>query len=90
MKKSNKRNKNLVIILLTILLLALAVGYAAFSDVLTISGTANAKGTFNLEFQNAEIVTAVGVNETGTKAEILEDKNTLNVNVADLHIQEQE
>ena len=84
MKKNNKQNKNVIIILLLILLLALAVGYAAFSDILTISGTANAKGTFNLEFQNAEIVTAVGVNETGTKAEISEDKNTLNVSVVDL------
>ena len=84
MKKNQKRNKNLIIIALLIILLALAVGYAAFSDILTISGTANAKGTFNLEFQNAEIVTAVGVNEEGTKAEISEDKNTLNVNVVDL------
>ena len=84
MKKSNSKSKNIIIVSLLILLLALAVGYAAFSDILTISGTANAKGTFNLEFQNAEIVTAVGVNETGTKAEISEDKNTLNVSVVDL------
>ena len=84
MKKISKINKNVVIMSLLFLLLLLAVGYAAFSDVLSISGTANAKGTFNLEFQNAEIVTAVGVNETGTKAEISEDKNTLNVSVVDL------
>ena len=82
--KREKENKNTLIIILIILLLLLAVGYASFSDILTISGTANAKGTFNLEFQNAEIVTAVGVDEEGTKAEISEDKNTLNVNVADL------
>ena len=82
--KREKENKNTLIIILIILLLLLAVGYASFSDILTISGTANAKGTFNLEFQNAEIVTAVRVNEEGTKAEISEDKNTLNVNVADL------
>ena len=84
MKKISKINKNVVIMSLLFLLLLLAVGYAAFSDVLSISGTANAKGTFNLEFQNAEIVTLVGVNEEGTKAEISEDKNTLQVNVADL------
>ncbi len=84
MRRTGTRNKNIVIIVLIILLLALSIGYAAFSDILTISGTANAKGTFNLEFQNAEIVTAVGVNEEGTKAEISEDKNTLNVNVVDL------
>ena len=84
MKKLRKQNKNVIIVLLLILLLVLAIGYAAFSDILTISGTANAKGTFDLEFQNAEIVTAVGINEEGTKAEISEDKNTLQVNVADL------
>ena len=84
MKRTNRGNKNAVIIVLIVLLLLLAVGYAAFSDILTISGTANAKGTFDLEFQNAEIVTLVGVNEEGTKAEISEDKNTLQVNVADL------
>ncbi len=84
MKKTNKKNKNVVIILLLILLLALAVGYAAFSDILTISGTANAKGTFDLEFQHAEVVTAVGVNKENTTAQISEDKNTLQVNVADL------
>ncbi len=82
--KRRSKNQNTVIIVLIVLLLLLAVGYAAFSDVLSVSGTANAKGTFNLEFQNAEIVTAVGVNETGTKAEISEDKNTLNVSVVDL------
>ena len=76
--------KNILIIILIVMLLALAVGYAAFSDILTVSGTANAKGTFNLEFQNAEIVTLVGVNDEETKVEISEDKNTLNVNVADL------
>ncbi len=84
MKKVNQKNKNIIILLLLILLLILAVGYAAFSDILSVSGTANAKGTFDLEFQNSEIVTAVGVNEEGTKAEISEDKNTLQVNVADL------
>ena len=84
MKRINRTNKNTVIIVLIVLLLVLAVGYSAFSDILTISGTANAKGTFNLEFQNAEVVTAVGVNEEGTKAEISEDKNTLNVSVVDL------
>ena len=56
-KMINKTNrKKLIISVLIILILALGVGYTAFSDTLTISGTANAKGTFNLEFQNAEII----------------------------------
>ena len=66
------------------LLLALAIGYAAFSDILTISGTANAKGTFDLEFQNAEVVKNVGADIDKTTAVISEDRNTLTVNVADL------
>ena len=81
-KKADK--KNLIISILIILLLVLSIGYAAFSDILTISGTANAKGTFDLEFQNAEIVKNVGADATKTTAVISEDKNTLTVNVADL------
>ena len=45
------KKRNYVIVVLVVLLLALAVGYAAFSDTLTISGTANAKGTFDMELQ---------------------------------------
>ena len=42
MKKSN--TKKYVIVALIVLLLALAVGYAAFADTLKISGTSNANG----------------------------------------------
>jgi len=82
--KHKNNNKNIVIIMLAILLLVLAVGYAAFSDILTISGTANAKGTFDLEFQNVEVVKNVGADIDKTTATISEDKNTLTVNVVDL------
>ena len=84
MKSKKNNNKNIFIIVLLILILALAVGYAAFSDILTISGTANAKGTFDLEFQNAEVVKNVGADIEKTTAVISEDKNMLTVNVADL------
>ena len=82
--KRRINNKKIIIAVLIVLLLALAIGYAAFSDILTISGTANAKGTFDLEFQNAEVVKNIGADETKTTAVISEDKNTLTVNVADL------
>ncbi len=82
--KNRKSNKNVVIIMLIVLLLALAVGYAAFVDVLNISGTANTKGTLDLEFQNAEVVKIVGANTETTKAEISVDKNMLIVNAGDL------
>ncbi|MBO5478399.1 MAG: hypothetical protein J6A04_01575 [Clostridia bacterium] len=84
MKGSTKSNKKYLILLLIVFLLALAIGYAAFSDILTISGTANANGTFDLEFQNAVVDSAVGCNTTETKATISADKDTLNVVVKDL------
>jgi len=50
-----KRTKrNYVIIALIIVLLSLAIGYAVLNDQLTISGTANVKGTFDLVFGNAQ------------------------------------
>lgn len=85
MKGSTKKsNKKYLIILLIVFLLALAVGYAAFNDILTITGTANASGTFDLEFQNATVDSAVGCDKDKTKATISADKNTLDVVVKDL------
>ena len=45
-----KSSKKFLIVLLIVLLLALAVGYAAFSDTLTIAGTASVSGSFDLQF----------------------------------------
>ena len=82
--KVRVNNKKALIVILIISLLILAIGYAVFSETLTILGTANAKGTFDLEFQNAEIVKNIGADKEKTTAEISADKNTLTVNVADL------
>ena len=82
--KIRVNNKKVLIVMLIIFMLMLAVGYAVFSETLTISGTANAKGTFDLEFQNAEVVKNVGADKEKTTAEISADKNTLIVNAADL------
>lgn len=84
MKGSTKSNKKYLIILLVVFLLALAIGYAAFSDVLKISGTANANGTFDVQFQNPTVVSTVGCSSTETKATLSEDNDTLNVVVKDL------
>ena len=84
MKGSKSSNKKYLIILLIVFLLALAVGYAAFSDTLTIAGTANANGTFDLEFQNAVVDSAIGCDVDGTTATISADKDKLNVVVKDL------
>ena len=86
-KKDNK--KRFVLVLLLVLVVAIAVGYAAFSDTLTITGTANAKGSFDLQFENSRIVpnTAQGVRTTGENPTAITPSNendTLTVKVADL------
>lgn len=80
------KKRNYVIAVLVVLLLALAVGYAAFSDTLNITGTANAKGTFDMEFTSATIdtATAQGINTVTSTAEVSADKNTVTVNIVDL------
>ena len=80
MKKSRKQKY--VLILLLALLLGLVVGYAAFSDVLTISGRATAQGTFDIQFSEASVVTSAGV--TSATCNIDHDSNQLNVQVSGL------
>lgn len=62
MKKSKK---NYLIILLVVILLTLAIGYAAFNQLLNISGTASANGTFNVHFNGGTVVAGTGT-ATGT------------------------
>lgn len=54
MKKNQKKS---VLIVLVILLLALAVGYAAFQQVLNITGTAKAAGNFEVKFVDPTTIT---------------------------------
>lgn len=85
---ARKSNPKTIIVCLVILLFILltSVGYAVFSESLTVSGTANAKGTFDLVFQDAKVVdvTTDGVDVAGTTAQITDDGDTLIVNVADI------
>lgn len=55
MKKTKRNN---VLIILVVLLLALAVGYAAFQQVLTISGTASAAGDWEVKFVDPTTITS--------------------------------
>src|SRR5574344_2750646 len=50
-----KTKKNYVLIALIVILIALAVGYAAFSTNLTINGTATGTGTWDVKFTDAQI-----------------------------------
>ena len=57
MKKTKKSH---AIIILIVLLLALATGYAAFSSTLTINGTAEGTGTWDVHFKSATLKNAEG------------------------------
>lgn len=79
MKKSNK--KNYVAIVLIVLLLALAVGYAAFSSQLKITGTATAKaGTWDVKFTNASATNSI-VSGTTENSAVVTDAKTVTVTV---------
>ncbi|MBO5141574.1 MAG: hypothetical protein J6C46_01010 [Clostridia bacterium] len=84
MNNSKKGNKKYLLAVLVLFILALAAGYAAFSDTLIITGTANASGKFDMEFTKCTVTGAVGVDATATKGEISTDKDTLTVTVKDL------
>lgn len=76
------KKQSLLIVSVVAFLLTLTIGYAVFSDTITINGTANAKGNFDVEFTTASISAEVG--STNTLAEISEDKNTLTITVPKL------
>ena len=78
------KKQNIVIIGVIAFILAVAVGYALFSETLTVNGTATAKGDFDVEFTEVGEITKVGYTEqvAGTEiAAISSDKNTLTITV---------
>ena len=80
MKRSKK---NFVAIVLIVLLLALAVGYAAFSQTLPISGTANASGNWDIKFVDGTetITNSIVEGTTANTAEVAADGKSMNVTV---------
>lgn len=72
MKKSKK---NYILIALIVVLLALAIGYAAFTANLAIDGTANASGTWDVKFVESTVDTSAHGSAT------VAEGDTLNVNV---------
>ena len=73
------KKQNIIMIAVVAFVLAVAVGYALFSETITINGTATAKGNFDVEFTTATISKQVG--STGATAVISPDKNTLTITV---------
>ena len=78
------KKQNIAIIGVIAFVLAIAVGYALFSETITVTGTATAKGSFDVEFTEVGTPTCSGFSEECTKANlavISDDKNTLTVTV---------
>jgi hypothetical protein len=76
----NKKKK--VIIGVLAVALVMVVGYALFSDTLTISGTATAEGNFDMQIISAEVTGEVG--STGATTQVSSDNNTLTINIPKL------
>ena len=77
------KKQSIAIIGVIAFVLAVAVGYALFSETLTVTGTATATGDFDVEFTKVGTITKVGYTGAGDSeiAAISTDKNTLTVTV---------
>ncbi len=78
------KKKNILIIGVVAFVLVLAVGFAIFSETITVTGTATAKGTFDVEFKSVGAHTGVGYTKQAGSADlavISTDGNTLTVTV---------
>ena len=80
MKKSNKKNRAIVVLI--VLLIALAVGYAAFQTVLTVNGTATgADVSWDVHFTSATKL--YEVNTDGSKgSEVANTRGTVTLGTA--------
>ena len=82
MKNKNKK-KNAILVFLIVLILGMAVGYAAFSQTLTINGTANISSTWDVHFKSIADGTLVGATNVATYPKLDGTTTaTFNVNLA--------
>lgn len=78
------KKQSIIIIGIIAFVLAVAVGYALFSETITINGTATAKGDFDVEFTTIGTPTCDGYSKDCTAANLASistDKNTLTITV---------
>lgn len=80
------KKQSIAIIAVVAFVLAVAIGYALFTETLTVSGSATASGNFDVEFTSVGEITKVGYTDAESLdganiAKISEDKNTLTVTV---------
>lgn len=82
MRKRNNRKYYVVILLIVIA--SLSIGYAIFSEVLNITGSATTTGTFDIEFTSATVSNS---SNAGTPTAIISaDKNTLTLTADTLQL----
>lgn len=82
------KKNSMAIIGVVAFVLAVAVGYALFSETINVNGSATAKGDFDVEFTSVGTPTCSGFSGTcdaASLATISTDKNTLTVTVNKLN-----
>lgn len=75
-----KNKKNLVLVILLLLVVGMAVGYAALSQALVINGTANITAQWNIEFTKIEAGNLIGA-EQASEPTYTATTATFNVNL---------
>lgn len=78
MKKSKM---NYAIIALVVVLLAIAIGYAAFSATLTVNGTATGTGTWDVHFKSAALKDSSGNTDEKHGSVVITDAKTVTATV---------
>ena len=63
MEKQTKKDKKVLVIIVLLILLGVAVGYAALSQTLTINGTARISSEWNVLFKSIELTSSSGATE---------------------------
>ena len=70
-------NKNKILVGCLALLLVLSVGYALFSETITINGTATAKGSFDISAECGEVISQGGTGTCTIEDGIIKTSSTL-------------
>lgn len=76
------KKQSIIFVSIITLMIVLSVGYALFSNTITIQGTVTANARMDVEFTTAAVTTEVG--STNASALINSDKNVLTITVPSL------
>ena len=84
--QTKKSKRNYIIVALIVVLLLLGVGYAAFSETLTISGTAEGTATWDVHFESGKVEKKDDRGDliTVSNGDVSADGHTLTLSATDL------